>query len=66
MPKRKSVKQFNKKHNTLKRFKGGNTVKTTCDKYKDKIVRGTPKNWAYKKCIKRDKSRITIWKLEME
>ena len=52
MPKRKSVKKFNKKHNTLKRFKGGNTVKTTCNKYKDKIVRGTPKNWAYKKCIK--------------
>ena len=41
-----------RKTRKLKQFKGGNTVKKKCKKFKDKTVRGTPKNWAYKKCIK--------------
>ena len=40
-----------RKTRKLKQFKGGNTVKNKCNKFKDKTVRGTPKNWAYKKCI---------------
>ena len=28
--------------------------KELCSKYKDKIVRKTPKNWAYNKCLKSD------------
>ncbi len=36
--------------NILEKY--GKTNKELCKKYKDRSVRGTPKNWAYNRCIK--------------
>ena len=35
-----------------------NTKDSICNKYKDQSIRGTPKNWAYNKCMKQPKSRV--------
>lgn len=32
----------------------GKTNKELCKKYFEKVIRNTPKNWAYNKCIKRN------------
>jgi hypothetical protein len=48
-----SKKNKTKKNNKTKKSSNSNSVKELCSKkYKDKSVRGTPVNWAYKRCIK--------------
>ena len=43
------------KDNKTKKSSNTNSVKELCSKkYKDKAVRGTPKNWAYNRCIKKN------------
>ena len=59
-----SKKDYNKHINTTKHktnyFQSQNdekkpTLECLCSKkYKDKAVRGTPKNWAYNRCIKKN------------
>ena len=51
--KNKSKQNKSKKNNKTKKSSNSNSVKELCSKkYKDKSVRGTPLNWAYKRCIK--------------
>ena len=48
-----SKKNKSKQNNKTKKSSNSNSVKELCSKkYKDKSVRGTPVNWAYKRCIK--------------
>ena len=57
----KTKKNVNKKGTNKGTIKGttkkiyGKSNKELCKKYLGKSVRGTPKNWAYNKCIKRNK-----------
>jgi hypothetical protein len=47
--KKSSSNKLNKKNNKS----SGKSNKELCShKYKDKAVRGTPKNWAYNRCVK--------------
>lgn len=39
-----------------------NTKASVCNKYKDQSIRGTPKNWAYDKCMKQPKRRLIYCK----
>ena len=49
----KSSKSSKTQNNKTKKSSNSNSVKELCSKkYKGKSVRGTPKNWAYNKCIK--------------
>ena len=53
--KSKSHKSKSRTKNNKTKKSSGNSVKELCSKkYKDKEVRGTPKNWAYTKCIKKN------------
>ena len=53
---RKSKKLSKASSKTKKNSKGGKGVKSKTElcskKYKDKSIRGTPKNWAYNRCVK--------------
>ena len=46
----KKPKQNNK--TKTKKNVNGKSNKELCNKYKNKSVRGTPKDWAYNKCVK--------------
>ena len=51
--KSKSHKSKSRTKNNKTKKSSGNSVKELCSKkYKDKEVRGTPKNWAYNRCIR--------------
>ena len=51
--KSKTNKNNNKSKKNNNALIGGKTKKELCShKYKDKAIRGTPKNWAYKRCMK--------------
>ena len=54
--KTKKNKQFKPKKFSKSETKKiyGSSNKALCNKYKNKAVRNTPKNWAYNKCIKRN------------
>ena len=58
--KKSSSSKSNKSNKSNKKNKknnksSGKSVKELCShKYKDKAVRGTPKNWAYNRCVKRN------------
>jgi len=53
LSKKNKSKQNKSKQNKTKKSSNSNSVKELCSKkYKDKSVRGTPVNWAYKRCIK--------------
>ena len=48
-----SKKNKSNKSNNKSKKSSDKSVKELCShKYKDKEVRGTPKNWAYNRCIK--------------
>ena len=51
--KKVSSSKSKKSSNTLTKKSYGMSNKDLCSKkYKDKSVRGTPKNWAYNRCLK--------------
>lgn len=54
---KKSMKKNNNKSNNSK-----TTKSKICNKYKDKAIRGTPVNWAYKKCMRQPIDRINTCK----
>ena len=51
---KKSMKKNNSSNNSSK--------SKICSKYKDKAIRGTSTNWAYKKCMKQPENRIETCK----
>lgn len=51
---KKSMKKNNKSNN--------NSKSKICGKYKDKAIRGTPLNWAYKKCMRHPSDRMETCK----
>ena len=55
----KSMKKSNNTHSTKSMKKNNNIHKSIiCSKYKDKELRGTPVNWAYKRCMRQPTNMI--------
>lgn len=55
---KKMLKQKKQKKKSVSKPDSKVNKSKICNKYKDKSIRGTPKNWAYKRCMKQPSSKV--------